>query len=303
MPLAIQRWDKPRLGRLTNINYDNGTCEVRLFDRASGERQEVLLAQPYVGRGWGIMAGAEVGSIVVVDEEKNGRMRILSYLPHPHFFLDTVNTFVDVLPSESPYRRPLEGEVVLQSKSNSVVAINQVGDILLETPDGNVIEIDREADLIFQQSSQRKIVSDNNTVNTGVVRRDIRGLEEREQDILFGGVSKLGFDFDTFTETVGLDPTYPEVSGLGGKSSTASENVIPGLFNPAFPATIEAGRGSGVNISDMINPALTEWDMLVNEFGDGNPEIDEPILNDRAKARGHMEPNILAQFTAGTLVN
>jgi len=256
-----------------------------------------------MGRGWGILTGVELGSLVVVGEELGGHIRILAYLPHAHFLQDDVNKRIDVTFDESPYRRPASGEIVLQSKANSIVAMNSIGDIILETPDGNTIELDREADLIFQQSSQHEVVSDAGVITAGVVRRDVRGLEERELDIIFGGISSLGFDFDVFSETIGIDPKYPIVSGTGGKNQVISQELIPGLFDPFFPKTLTEGRSSGVNTIDMLNPAVTEWNMEIHEFGDGNPGVDSPILDDRAKARGHVEPNVIAQITMGTLVN
>lgn len=323
MTLAPHNFNSIRLGRVTNIDYNTNLCEVRFYDRLGGNRQDIHLCQPYVGRGWGILAGVEIGSIALVGEETDGNIRLLAWLPHPHFFRDDVSSFDDVTPEESPYRRVRTGEVVLQSKPNSCVALNQSGDIILETPDGNIFEIDREADLIFQQSSQRNIVSDAGTLKAGVIRRDVRSLEERQLDIIFGGSAILGLDFDTFTETIGVDPEYPDVATTGGKNEeTSQELLVPGLFDPFFPPEIQSGRGSGVNISDMLNPALTEWDLTINEFGDGNPGLDEPLfdvapatqgeqktgrlateLRNLVRLKGHIEPNVLAQITCGTVVN
>lgn len=323
MTLASHNFNSIRLGRVTNIDYNTNLCEVRFYDRFGGKRQDVHLSQPYVGRGWGVLCGVEIGSIALVAEETDGNIRLLAWLPHPHFFREDANTaFDDVTPDESPYRRVRTGEVVLQSKTNSIVALNEMGDIILETPDGNSIEVDREADLIFQQSAQRNIISEAGTLQAGVIRRDIRSLEERELDIIFGGSAILGLDFDTFTETVGVDPEYPDVAKVGGKGETTSDTLIPGLFDPFFPPEIESGRGSGVNISDMLNPALTEWNLTVNEFGDGNPGLDEPLFNvapateserksgrlatelrNLVRLKGHIEPNVIAQVTCGTAVN
>ncbi len=313
MPLAPQEFNKIRLARLTNINHTTNLCEIRYYDRLGSFRSDVQIAQPYVGRGWGILVGAEIGSLVLVGEQKGGSPRILAYLPHPHFYREDVNDFLDVAPEESPYREITEGEVILQSKANSIVALNEAGDIILETPEGNTIELDREADLIFQQSSQREIISDAGVLRAGVIRRDIRSLEERERDKIFGSLTGLslafgssttsGLDFDTFTETIGVDPQYPQVSGIGGAGTKIDGNLIPGLFDPFFPDTISDGRGVGINISDMLNPAITEWNLTINEFGDGNPGIDRPLLDDRARARGHIEPNALAQITLGTVTN
>jgi hypothetical protein len=303
LSVESQQWSKLRLGRVANINYSTQTCEVRFYDRIAGSRKDVLLAQPYLGRGWGILTGVEIGSIVVVGEELGGHIRILAYLPHAQFLQDDVNKRIDVTFDESPYRRPASGEIVLQSKANSVIAMNGIGDIILETPDGNTIELDREADLIFQQSSQHEVVSDAGVMTAGVVRRDVRGLEERALDAIFGGISSLGFDFDVFSETIGIDPQYPLISDLGGKNQVVNQGLTPGLFDPFFPKALIEGRNSGVNVIDMLNPAVTEWNMEIHEFGDGNPGVDLPILDDNAKKKGHVEPNVLAQITFGTLVN
>jgi len=305
MVLASHNFIGIRLGRVTNIDYSTNLCEVKFYDKFGGARQNVHLSQPYVGRGWGILAGVEIGSMVLVGEETGGDIRLLAYLPHTHFFRDDVNKFSDVSPEESPYQKFRSGELVLQSKPNSIIALNDIGDIILSTPDGNSIEIDREADLIFQQSSQHEVVSDAGVFMSGVVRRDIRSLQERDLDVVFGGTTELGLDFNTFTETIGVDPRYPDVSTTGGKSVSSSVNntIIPGLADPFFPASISEGRGSGANTSDMLNPALTEWHMEMLEFGDGNPGVDPPIINDQARKQGHLDPNVLADLTCGTVVN
>jgi len=295
--------NKVRIGHVTNIDYDTNLCEVQFYDKLGGSRQKVHLCHPYVGRGWGVLVGVEIGSIVIVTEEHDGNIRLLGYLPHPHFFNDDVSKFNDVSDDESPYKKARSGEIVLQSKANSHIALNSAGDIVLETPEGNVIELDRESDTIFQQSSQRLLISDAGKLVCGVVRRDVRSLEERQLDVIFGGSTSLGFDLDVFTETIGVDPNYPNIGTEGGKNKPINPNLIPGLVDPYFPPTIEKGRGSGVNISDMLNPALTEWRMELAEFGDGNPGLDAPLLNDQAKFQGHLEPNTLADITLGTVVN
>jgi len=305
MVLTAHNFIGIRLARVTNIDYSTNLCEIRFYDKFGGARQNIHLAQPYVGRGWGVLAGVEIGSLVLVGEETNGDIRILAYLPHTQFFREDVNKFDDVSPDESPYQPIRSGEIILQSKPNSVFGMNDIGDIVLSTPDGNMIEIDREADLIFQQSAQHQVVSDAGIFTSGVVRRDIRSLEERERDVIFGGTTELGLDFNVFTETIGVDPKYPDIGTKGGKNINYSvdENLIPGLADPFFPDSIEEGRGSGVNISDMLNPALTEWRAEMREFGDGNPGLDPPIINDKARAQGHLDPNTIADLSCGTLVN
>ena len=305
MVLAAHNFIGIRLGRVSNIDYSTNLCEVKFYDKFGGSRQNVHLVHPYVGRGWGILAGVEIGSLVLVGEETNGDVRLLAYLPQTQFFRSDVNKFDDVSPDESPYQPIRSGEIVLQSKPNSVFGMNDVGDIVLSTPDGNTIEIDREADLIFQQSALHEVVSDAGTFTSGVVQRDIRSLKERDLDVVFGGTTELGLDFNTFTETIGVNPSYPDIGAQGGKSANFSvnENLIPGLADPFFPETISQGGGSGVNISDMLNPALTEWRAELREFGDGNPGLDPPIINDQAKRQGHLDPNTIADITCGTLVN
>lgn len=303
MPTSYD-FTKVRLGKVASINRTTNKCAIEWYDRIGRQRTEITLTQPYSGRGWGIHVGVEIGSVVVVGEESAGHMRILAYLPHQHFFLeDVVEKFIDVTPDESPYNQVREGEISLQSKANSLVAMNELGDIVFQTADGNSVEIDREADLIFQQSVQRRIVSDAAIENVGTIRRDVRDLADRELDILFGGVTNIGLDFDLFTETVGLDPRYPEVALEGGKSSVTNQNLIPGLFDPSFPDKLEDGRGLSPNFSDMLNPAITEHRLVIQEFNDGNPGLDPDLLDDRAKRRGHLEPNTLVETIKGTVTN
>lgn len=303
MTLTPANVDGIRLARVVNVDFTTNQCELRFFDTFGSSRTDIQLGHPYLGRGWGIYTGVETGSIALVGEEIGGKMQILAYLPQSHFFRDDYSSFPDVTPDESQYRKVRTGEIVMQSKTNSAISLNNLGDVILETADGNTIEIDKAADLIYQQSAQRETICDVGTSIAGVVRRDVRSLEERELDILFGGVTNFGYDFDIFTDTVGIDPKYPDVAKEGGKSQSMSATLIPGLFDPFFPEKLEEGRGSRANISDMLNPALTESKKVIKEFGDGNPGIDPPLLDDTAKRRGHIEPNTLAEITTGTLVN
>jgi hypothetical protein len=95
----------------------------------------------------------------------------------------------------------MSGEMVLQSKANSAITLNNVGDIILETADGNVIEIDKESDTIFQQSSQHQVITDAGSFVSGVVRRDTRTLEQQQADIVLGGSNNAGYDFDLYHQT------------------------------------------------------------------------------------------------------
>lgn len=301
--MVVRDIDTIRLARVVNIDLAANTCELRFFDSFGTQRTQVQLTHPYMGRGWGILTGVEVGSLALVGREFSGSQRILCYLPQPHFFRPDVNSLSDVGLDESRYRQTQSGEIVLQSKPNSAVALNNLGDVVLETSDGNSIEIDKESDLIYQQSAHRRTLCDAGQLDAGTVRRDVRSLQERELDVLFGGVTNFGFSLDMFIETIGVDPQYPEVSKKGGKSQSTSQYLIPGLFDPFFPPKLEAGGGMQPNITDMLNPAVTEHRAITFEFSDGNPGIELPLLDDRAKRRGHIEPNHIAETTIGTLTN
>ena len=302
MPLATQvEWDKLRIARITKVNYATGTCEVRFFDRTSSFRSDVFINYPYVGRGWGILCGAEAGSLVIVGEDNVGRALIVSYFAHAKFFDDNVVKQIDVDIDESAYRKPISGEIILQSKPNSALIMNDAGDVILETAEGNRIEIDAESDTIYQQSSQHEVVSDAGRLVSGVVRRDIRSLQAQRLDIVLAGSNNAGYDFDIFHQTIGIDPKYPNVSTVAGKSGINASDV--GVYDPSFPDDKIKGRACGTNVSDMINPGLTEINLTIKEFSDGNPGLDEDLLDDRARYRGHMEPNALAQVMLGTAVN
>lgn len=283
-----------RLAEVINIDYGKGTCTLLFRDGGVGfKKQGVKLNSLYAGRGWGIHMGVEEHSLVVVGESVNGEMRILSYINSPAFYNENLDEtlLASLNYDEFPYRISRAGEIIFQSKSNSVIALNEVGDIVLETVDGNLIEIDKESDAIVQKSAQRYITSEAGISTIGVIKRDRRTEEERKEDndLTLGFASIFGSDYDLNLDIVGENPGYEDEFGN--------------------------------NFDPVKNKALTEWNFKIVEKADSNvvldelqqqgqtvdsgaiggqSSLDESITTERDD-RG-MYPNDLAYIMVGTLV-
>ena len=229
---------------LHNVNNQSGIADLHWGDVFSSERKSVSLLQPYVGRGWGIRVGVEDYTSVLVEDSTT---EIMAYQQQPAFLNENAEDLLAVAIDEYAYRRLEQGEICLQSKSNSIVHLTNAGDIVLETVEGNSIVINKEDDAIHQTSTQRYINCEAGYTVAGIIKRDIRSQKERENDALFGLSAEFGLTQDYLMNTIGVNPEC-------GKS-------VIGLFDPT------SGKGgSRNNMSDMTNPALVEWNMSINEF-------------------------------------
>lgn len=280
------RFDITRIASVSNVNLSSGQCTLSWLDAYGRERSGVTLAQPYVGRGWGIQCGIENGSVSVVTMDSDiTSPYMLSYLQHPNFRRDDSENVLEIAPDEYPYRKIEIGEIILQSKLNSAITLNRNGDIILDTAEGNFIEINKERDEIIQLSAERKIECESGQLITGTIRRDVREKTEREEDAIFGLSAEFGLQFDFDLQKIGVNPEF-------------SQTFPQGLFDAR-----EGTTSLGANRSDMLNPALVEWRMLINEFADSNIGLDDIGLTDKQKAVGKMIQNHLAEVVIGTDVN
>lgn len=277
-----------RLGRATNIRYDQGVLDLTWLDRVTGTRKNVPFTQPYLGRGWGIHCGIEEGSICVVGLQEN-KPFILAFLPHSAFYRSDITEQPQTGLDESRYVIAKRGEIALQSKANSVIFLDQAGSIEASTPQGNTIRIDNETNTIGQVSAQRFVQSEAGELNIGQVLRDIRSPEERINDVIFSGFEDLQSS-GVFNRIVGVDP----------QQDVVLQNTDPprGLFNPQ-----EGNKGTLNNATALANPALTEWDFRATELSDGNIGLDNAELTTEQKIAGFLSQNTLARITLGTLTN
>ncbi len=260
-----------RLAKVIDVDYTKMTCNLMFHDYPGAMRQNVPLTQPYLGRGWGIYAGIEEGSLVIVGFQEQQLPVILASVYIPTFLNEILSTTESsglLNYDEFPFRRVRPGDVVLQSKGNSVVFVSANGDIIIETVEGVGIEIDKETGTIAQRSLQRYIVSEGGRVITGMVKRpNEESTKESDKEIgVLNYKDMWGLTFDVDTKIIGQDPTKD--------------------FDPEN------------------NKALVEHRIEINEFADSLIEKQE-YLTGRKTAEGFddKKANIIATFVTGTLVN
>lgn len=277
-----EKFEYIKIGRIVNVDYNAGTCDVTTTDKTAGKRKAVIYPYPYAGNGWGVLVGPEENSQVLLSYDKENRPWIIAYRPNATYFNDDIRGLSGVEATDFPYRKPLSGEVILQSKANSAIEMNQQGNIRLETVSGLYFEINKSLETIFQQSVDSQTVTESGIYKSGLVRRDVREDTDKQQDVLFGS----GFGIDTssllFSEVIGRDPAYKVGDSLKG------------LYDPTYDANAP---------QTSLNAAVTETRLLLEEYADSNVGLDQVQLSDAAKAKGKMEVNRLMDIHLGTVVN
>ena len=273
------------IGRIVNIDVTTGNCDLLTHSLTSGQRTTIPYTLPYAGRGWGILVGPEDGSRVVIGYTAVNSPYILAYLPNTPFYSDDIEGGEGVGVNEFPYRKPRIGEIVLQSKANSGLHLNDDGDVRLDIGTGTFFELNKGLETIIQESVDVLTVNEAGKFKSGLVRRDIREEVEKELDALFGNTFDVDVSKLLYTEIMGQNPEYVQ-----------QEAELPnGLYDPSFDSTV-----GGISAK---NPALTEMRFEVEEYADSNVGLDEVRLTDAQKAKGKMEFNRLSDLHLGTVSN
>lgn len=287
--------------KIIATNQNNGTATVSPQGEGRGQNYNgIALLQPYSGQGWGIRAGVETDSTVFIEKDKLGKYKILGYQADDKFFSDGAgdpnhNLLYDSLPK---FKVVKEGELALQSRANSVVLLDQLGNISLTTSLGTSLEISKEYDSINQISVNSLIRTEAALVKNGLVKRDLRTAKERDEDLFLGGLLALE-NSELNLDTVGVDVQH---------TITDAIVVLKGIFDPdaGKPSILSLPGLKGVPKADKIvqnikNPALTEYRIDVNEFSDGVSSLNLVEDNDLLK-QGRLPLNLAGRFTLGTLV-
>jgi len=274
------------IAKIVNVDYTKGTCDLISHDITSGTRKTIAYPVPYAGKGWGVLVGPEEGSTVAIGYDRQNRPWILSYRPISSSFNDDIETIPYGGVNDFPYRSPESGEVILQSKPNSAIELNKEGDIRLETVDGTYFEINKELETIVQQSVDTLTVSEAGVFKTGLVKRDIREQQDKENDALFGYTFGIDTAETLFSNVIGKDPEYKQQDG---------EELPTGLYDPSFLET-------AVDVTAK-NPAVVESHFALAEYADSNVGLDEVRLSDTERGVGKMQINRLMDIKTGTVVN
>lgn len=289
--------------KIKSINFKAGVAELSPQGESRDQtRPNVPLTQPYAGRGWGILAGIETDSIVLTEDDNKGGAQILGYIPDNKFFLESSEA--STLPSEYQnhvkFKNLKEGEIALQSKSNSLVFLKQDGNIELSTADGNLLEINKNTDSINQLSINQTVITESSFLRNGIVRRDLRSESQKDSDLFLSSFLKLDFSSDENLDFVGVDSQYVISDNSGS---------LNGVFDPEegsspifeIPGIKDIPKSDKI-IQKIKNPALTEYRLDINEFSDGLTSINITDDKDNLK-QGRLSLNLASRFVMGTVVD
>lgn len=289
--------------RISRINPNLDIVDVILQgDGADDVQTDVPLSQPYAGRGWGIRAGIETDSLIIIDQDSRGSYKILGYLGDSKFFKDGAEnlTLPRIYQLQTKYKVLKEGEIVLQSKENSQVFLDYKGGIKLSTSDGNSLAINKATDSVYLTSQNVKIQTEASLLRNGLVKRDLRTEEEKIEDLVLDSLVLLENDNDERLDLVGADPSHKLkddfITLQGVFDPTDSEPLIlkiPGLKDIKKASLI---------VDNVKNPALAEYRLEVNEFSDGVSSLNL-VSDEDLQKEGRLPLNLAARQTFGTLVN
>ena len=291
-----------RRAKVSAINQLTGIASIEYntegVDQAS---TDVRVTQPFAGRGWGVLAGIEIDTIVIVDSDFKDKPYISGYLPDDRFFPG--NQEEKKLPTaydlEPKFKTLKEGELVLQSRANSLVFLDQRGNVSLSTSDGSLFELNKNNDSINQISVNHSILTEATSIRNGLIKRDIRSEQEKIDDLFL--TSLLATDFSA-QETL-------DIIGANSEHSIPDESPLVGTFDPTDGelSILKIPGLKGVPktekmIQKIKNPALTEYRIDVNEFSDGVSSLNLLEDSDNLK-QGRLPLNLAARLTLGTVVD
>ena len=287
--------------RIVSINQENGTAIVSPHGEGRDHNhKDVPLLQPYSGRGWGIRAGVESDSIAYVEEDKFGLYKILAYHAEGQFFPGESIQLPDaaVYYSVPKFKILKEGELALQSRANSLVFLDQLGNISLSTSLGTSLEVNKEYDSINQISVNSLTRTEAVLIRNGLIKRDLRTAKERDEDLFLGGLLALDSGEQNL-DIVGVDVEH---------AITDAIIVLKGVFDPdaGKPSILSIPGIKGVPKTDKIvqnikNPALTEYRIDVNEFSDGISSLNLVEDNELSK-QGRLPLNLASRLALGTII-
>lgn len=287
--------------QVDTIDNSTGVATLNAIDSITRLTPNVIMTQPYVGRGWGIRAGVELDSTCLTLDGSDGETYVLGYIPDKKFFRGQAAQEDSATRAAPKFKQLLEGEIAIQSIADSVVYLNAAGDISLNTADGTSFTISKSTDSINQISLNNTMITEGAIVSSGVVRRDIRTDQQKIEDLFL--TSLIGYDFShqETQDIIGADSQHEvaaegeTLTGVFDPSISAPSILkIPGLKDLPFADSI---------ITDVANPAVTEYSIEVNEFSDGIASINVGTLSDSESKAGFLAPNLAGKLVLGTVVN
>lgn len=304
------------LAIVQSVDYQRGLCTLSFF-RPNDKASNIVVGQPYAGRGWGIFCGVEPGTVCLCALDAERKVYIISYFPDLSWMDERARPEQGKALNEFFYPKVQEGELVFQNKKNAKLALNRYGDVILETPTGDRLVLDATTDSFEAVSAQRIEVCEAFETRAGAIKRDIRSIEEKLQEPLVGTASAFDYSLDPVTEFIGFDPSHkpnaaPALSEelLGGNADLGLSNNVRADIKESFSnlprglADLSLGEtGSSLYLSDAVNPPLTEDRTIYYEFADSHVGLDQQIVSDELKAAGKFDNNVMGRRVVGTVVN
>ena len=289
--------------KIKSVNTKAGVVELTpQGENRDQTRPNVPIVQPYAGRGWGILAGVETDSLVLMDDDNKGGSQILGYVPDNKFFVNSseASTLPEEYEAQVKFKNLREGELALQSRANSLVFLRQDGGIELSTADGNLLEVNKNTDSINQLSVNQTVITEAGILRNGIVKRDLRSETQKNNDLFLSSFLKLDFSSDENLDFVGVDSSYT-LSDQSGK--------LTGIFDPesgspsilSIPGLKDIPKANKI-VQQIKNPAVTEYRLDINEFSDGLTSAN--IFQDKTLLKqGRLPLNLASRFVLGTVVD
>lgn len=179
----------PRPAKVKNYNSGTGEVLIEWLDKANfGEANanEVCnipfnVSHPYMGLGWGVYAGIEIGSECLVSFDSLGLPYIAAWKPNPlHFDSDKMKNIAKVygyefsgdIPLYPVYRVLNEGDVALISRGGSGIVAKEDGTIEILGGYSQSFELDPETRAVFFTTTQFNMLSEAGRFVHGIVRRN-----------------------------------------------------------------------------------------------------------------------------------
>jgi len=286
--------------KISSVDNNTGLAVLESTTSRGTKTPNVIIPQPYVGRGWGIRAGIEIDSTILTMDSINGKTHILGFLPEQKYFRRPTEPGDSSTRNSPTFKHLNEGEIAIQSIANSLIFLNEDGNISINTADGTAISIDNATDSINQISVSSYSITEAAKIVSGVVRRDIRTDQEKLDELFLGSLIRYNFSEIENMDIIGVDRSHkiPDI-----------ETPLVGIFDSTdgSPSILKLPGLSDVpqanKIMNIVNPALTEYRIEINEFSDGIAGLAPVQLEDAQLRSGFLPLNMAGRFLIGTNVN
>lgn len=280
--------------KVTRFDPQTGYGDIKLHTTGRGQEiSNLSFPQPFLGRGWGILTGVETDTLVTVEQTPHDT-HIIGYEVNTEFY-EATRSISDSLALTPTYKELREGEIALQSRSNSLVFLNEVGNIELSTSDGNLFEVNKETDTINQISLSNITITEAARLRNGLIKRDVRTDLEKEADLFVNQLLSVDTSKDLSLDIVGADSEHELEDLTGTFDPTESDPSI--LVVPGIQGTPNADK-----IVTGANPALVEYRLDVAEFADGLSGLSF-TADEETREQGRLSPNTAAILALGNVVN